>query len=99
MSNSRAETSGPVYLDESSVEDVRQTKPPLNSSRTGYGGKIATSWKIKIGGRWYRVYVMIFSNSGTAYVFVKDKRHLLGSFEPSNFHEPWYQEYRKKHGR
>ncbi len=35
---------------------------------TGYGAKIPSTKMIKIGGRWRRIYVSIWSNSGTAWV-------------------------------
>ena len=54
------------YLDESTVLGVRQSEPPMSRS---YGGKEATSHELLIGKQWHRVYVMIYSNSGTAYVF------------------------------
>lgn len=91
MANSRSSSGGVTYLNERDVQDVRQSKPPLNRSRTGYGGKIGTSHELKIAGRWYRVYVMIYSNSGSPYVVVKGKNLFLGSFEPRDFHEEWYQ--------
>lgn len=35
---------------------------------SGYGRRIPSPRVVKINGRWRRVYVCIFSNSGTAYV-------------------------------
>lgn len=43
----------------------------LQQTGTGYGGKLSTSKMIKINGRWHRIYVMCYSNSGSAYVLVK----------------------------
>jgi hypothetical protein len=60
------------YLDPSRVTGKRQTAPPMNRSRTGYGNKIGTSWLLQLDGkRWHRVYVIQWSNSGTAYVVTK----------------------------
>lgn len=72
-----------TYLDPSIVTDKRQTRAPINRSRSGYGGKIGTSWELKINRRWHRVYVMIYSNSGSAYVIVKGKTLFLGSYDPN----------------
>ena len=71
----------PKYLDTVTVQDKRQSTAPVNRSRSGYGGKIGTSWELKIGNRWHRVYVMIWSNAGTAYVLCNGSRWLL-SMEP-----------------
>jgi hypothetical protein len=45
----------------------------LSYTASGYGKKIPTSRMIRFAGEkgWRRVYVMQFSNSGTAYVIVK----------------------------
>ena len=42
----------------------------LTYTRSGYGSKIPTPHMVKLPGgkRWRRVYVSIWSNSGTAYV-------------------------------
>lgn len=71
------------YLDESDIVAKRQTEAPPNRSRTGYGGKIPTSWELKLSdNRWHRVYVMQYSNAGTAYVVFNGERTLLGSYNP-----------------
>jgi hypothetical protein len=73
-----------VYLDSARVTAKRQGTPPRSRSRTGYGPKEPTSWELQIDGkRWHRVYVMIWSNSGSAYVLVKGVTHFLGSYDPS----------------
>ncbi len=81
--------SPPVYLDPSHVIAQRESKPPLNYSRSGYGGKIGTRWELQLRDRkWRRVYVMQWSNSGTAYILVKGQRVLLGSYNPDyEYHE------------
>lgn len=45
-------------------------KRGLSWTRTGYGRKIPTVHMVQLPGsnRWRRVYVCVFSNSGTAYV-------------------------------
>lgn len=42
----------------------------LNYTASGYGGKIPTTHMVKLPGsnRWRRVYIAIYSNSGTCYV-------------------------------
>lgn len=48
---------------------IRDDVAPINRSRTGYGSKIPTCYRVRtIDNRWRRVYVMCYSNSGTAYV-------------------------------
>lgn len=57
------------YLEQSEIQKVYKTNiVPRNLSQTGYGNKIATQYKIKIGGRLHRVYCRIYSNSGTCYI-------------------------------
>lgn len=82
------------YLNESQVADVRRGEAPRHYSASGYGNKIPTQWEIKIGSRWHRVYVIQWSNAGSAYVIVGGKRLFLGSFDPA-----YYEEKRGKHGR
>lgn len=45
----------------------------LSYTRTGYGKKIPTEWQVKYNNRWYRVYVCIYSNSGTCYISTKNQ--------------------------
>ena len=40
----------------------------LVETPTGYGRRLTSSTQIKWAGRWRRVYVYCFSNSGTAYI-------------------------------
>ena len=42
----------------------------LSWTRSGYGKKIPTAYKVHVHGRDRRVYVMIWANSGTCYVIV-----------------------------
>jgi len=43
----------------------------LQQTATGYGRKLATTYKISFCGRLYRVYCAIFSNNGTTYIETK----------------------------
>ena len=72
-----------VYLDPSRVTASRQTEAPLHRSRTGYGAKLPTSWLLQLDGkRWHRVYVVCWSNSGSAYVCSKGASLFLGAYQP-----------------
>ena len=45
--------------------------PNAGRDSMGYGRKIPTDYAIRLGSRWYRVYVCQTSNAGTAYINVK----------------------------
>jgi len=48
---------------------VLRGNAPLSRSRTGYGSKIPTSYKVRtIDDKWRRVYCAIYPNVGTLYV-------------------------------
>lgn len=61
-----------TYTDPAAVTEViaEPVAPTYGRSASGYGSKIPTRHKIRIGGRLRRVYVMLFGNSGSAYVVV-----------------------------
>lgn len=40
----------------------------LQFTATGYGARIPSRYMVKYNGRWRRVYVACFSNSGSAYI-------------------------------
>lgn len=62
-----------VYLSDISPSDLREDAiAPRNPYRTGYGRKIPTGRMIRWNGKWRRIYVCCFSNSGTAYIADKD---------------------------
>jgi len=44
------------------------TEAPKNPSRTGYGSKIPTQYRVFFNGRWRRVYAICFSNVATHYI-------------------------------
>jgi len=76
-----------TYLDPKRVTGKQQTEAPRNRSVSGYGKKIPTSWLLQLDGeRWHRVYVVCYSNSGSAYVLIKGEAHYLGTFDPA--HDP-----------
>lgn len=73
-----------TYLDTKQVIGKRQTKAPLNRSRSGYGSKLPTSWELQLQDkRWRRVYVIQYSNAGSAYILVKGEKLFLGSYDPA----------------
>lgn len=55
------------------VQSARMTDAPLARTRTGYGKRLPTALQVQLtaSGRWHRVYVACFSNSGTPYIRVK----------------------------
>ncbi|WCO82008.1 hypothetical protein vBPpSSYP_26 [Pseudomonas phage vB_PpS_SYP] len=46
----------------------------LSFTRTGYGSKIPSMYKVQYQGRWYRVYSICYSNVSTEYIVVKGER-------------------------
>jgi len=44
-----------------------ETVPHVHTA-SGYGGKLPTQWKVRIGNDWYRVYAACYSNASTAYI-------------------------------
>lgn len=69
------------YVKDSDIEGHKRQllwwqKKGLQYTASGYGKKIPTSHMLKVKGRWYRVYVMQYSNAGSAYI-VKNGRTLF----------------------
>lgn len=50
------------------VAELEWQKQGLLYSATGYGARIPTRYMVKYMGRWRRVYLCQYSNSGTAYI-------------------------------
>ena len=73
------------YLEPKRVIAKRRTKAPKNYSRSGYGNKLPTEWQLQlIDKRWRRVYIIQWSNAGTAYIKTKNGNLYLGSYDPNN---------------
>lgn len=53
---------------ESKDAPMRHHVAGLSFTASGYGAAIPSPRMVKFNGRWRRVYVRIFSNSGTAYI-------------------------------
>lgn len=65
------------YTESSRVTEIKRTAfPTYGQTVSGYGPKIPTSAMVRYDGRWHRVYVMVYSNSGTAYI-VKGGKNLI----------------------
>lgn len=57
---------------------IRDAIAPRNPYPTGYGRKIPTAYRVRtIDQRWRRVYVVRFSNVGTAYIIEKGQRVIV----------------------
>lgn len=63
-----------TYTDPALVLDAVTTEVPRSGQTvSGYGGKIPTRHLVRYAGtdgraRWHRVYVMVYGNSGSAYI-------------------------------
>ena len=68
------------YTNPALVLDVRSDDRDRPSSLTGYyGPKVPTRHWVRYLGRWRRVYVMQFANSGSAYIVVNGDDVFLDS--------------------
>lgn len=52
-------------------------KRGLMQTASGYGSKLVTSKMLKVGKRLHRIYVVCYSNAGSAYIIRKGKREYL----------------------
>ena len=73
------------YLEEKDVESVFMTNTRLQSTVSGYGSKIPTRYlvQLKDSRRKYRLYCMIYSNSGSCYIVRKGEKILTSRVEYS----------------
>lgn len=55
-------------------EMMHHHKAGVTFTRTGYGSKIPTVYKVQYNGRWYRVYSICYSNVSTEYILVKGEK-------------------------
>jgi hypothetical protein len=76
-----------TYLPESEIKRARTSETPTSGrTRSGYGNRIPTSYELQLSDRrWRRVYVVQWSNAGSAYINVNGKPHYLGSIDPRDF--------------
>jgi hypothetical protein len=61
-----------VYPDYQAKKEPFKGSPYAGRDAMGYGSKIPTDWMIRINKRWHRVYVVCYSNVGTAYIKTKE---------------------------
>ena len=52
------------------VHELYHHKAGLSYTATGYGDKLPTVYKIRVQGRWRRVYSRCFSNVSSEYVII-----------------------------
>jgi hypothetical protein len=52
------------------VSAIRVGRTPPCPTRSGYGKRLPTRYEVLLGSRWHRVWVMCWSNVGTAYLRV-----------------------------
>jgi len=57
-----------ISLSDLELSDRRITSLPSSRTRTGYGRRLPTCQMVRINRRWRRVYVCLWSNSGTCYI-------------------------------
>lgn len=71
------------YLVREDIIAKKSTRTPVSRTVSGYGSKLPTQWLLRLKDkRWRRVYVMQWSNCGSAYVIVNGKTLFLGSYDP-----------------
>lgn len=63
------------------AESVKITEAPRFYSASGYGSKIPTQYMVRYRGKWRRVYVMCFSNSGTAWINCDGERTVVHDYD------------------
>ena len=61
-----------TYTDPALVSGVKVTDVPTSGQTvSGYGGRIPTRYMVRYDGRWHRVRMMQYGNSGSAYITVR----------------------------
>ena len=68
-----------LHTDPALVTDAKITDTPRSASVTGYGRKIPTGYMLRYSGRWHRVYMMQYGNSGTPYIRAQGEDLVLSS--------------------
>ena len=71
-----------TYITEDRITAARRTDAPINRNVMGYGCKIPTCHMVQVDGkRWYRMYCICYSNSGSTYIIVKGETLYCGRVE------------------
>ena len=71
------------YLEDSFViEDVKEEllewqRLGLQETASGYGKKLTSGFKVKVNGRWYRVYVTCISNVSSLWITVQGTKYVI----------------------
>lgn len=52
-------------------------KEGLSYTSSGYGSKIPTEWVTYINNRKHRIYIVIYSNSGSLYVLINKRKYYI----------------------
>lgn len=68
-----------AHLTAAMVVDAKVTEQPRQRTATGYGPKLPIDFMVKVGTRWYRVYVVNYGNAGSAYVVLKGQDYYLST--------------------
>ena len=64
----------PILEVNPSINLIEDIKAPLNPYKTGYGRRIPTQYRVRVfDQKWRRVYVVQYSNAGTAYILYKNE--------------------------
>lgn len=60
------------------VQDAKIMEAPRSGrTQSGYGQRLPTQYMVRIAGRWHRVYMVLISNAGSAYVRIAGARYFL----------------------
>lgn len=59
-----------LSFDKSNRSQVKIRQANYGQTTSGYGGKLPTQYMVMWLQRWRRVYVMQYSNSGSAYIII-----------------------------
>lgn len=70
-----------VEITEIRVKELWWQKRGLFFTATGYGNKIPSIYMLKYQGRWYRIYIRIYSNSGTSYIVSKGTELIVDLYQ------------------
>lgn len=73
------------YVHELGSVEFRRTEVPRRGflqlmpgqGEDGYGSKITTDYECRVGNKWHRVYLILFSNSGSHYITVGKQRYYV----------------------
>ena len=70
-----------VEITEIRVKELWWQERGLFFTATGYGNKIPSIYMLKYQGRWYRIYIRIYSNSGMSYIVSKGTELIVDIYQ------------------